>query len=208
MKELIKIQEHKGIPTVDARKLHEHLESKQDFSTWIKARIEKYEFNENTDYIRLHKKMEANNATIIEYYLALDMAKEISMVENNEKGKEYRKYFISAEKAYRDGKVEKKQLRDKSKAVRNTFTETLKNHGYTKQGHYIQTTKQMKDALNIKGKKDELSIIDLKKILVAETLGEIKIEQSKANGYREVNPICLTCCKAVIETLENKQQLN
>jgi phage anti-repressor protein len=40
------------------------------------------------DYIRLHQKMEANNATIIKYHISIDMAKELSMLQNNEKGKE------------------------------------------------------------------------------------------------------------------------
>ena len=59
--------------TVNARELHAFLQSKQDFSTWIKNRIEKYGFVENQDFVRFHKKMEANNATMIEYYITLDM---------------------------------------------------------------------------------------------------------------------------------------
>jgi anti-repressor protein len=98
MNELIKIEQREGIETVNARELHEFIESKQDFSTWIKARIEKYEFIEGTDYVRLHKKMEANNATQIDYFLTMEMAKELSMVENNAKGKEARRYFIDVEK--------------------------------------------------------------------------------------------------------------
>lgn len=39
--------------TVNARELHEFLESKQDFSTWIKSRIEKYGFDEGQDFIRV-----------------------------------------------------------------------------------------------------------------------------------------------------------
>ena len=42
--------------------------------------------------------MKANNATMIEYHITLDMAKELSMVERNEKGKQARKYFIECEK--------------------------------------------------------------------------------------------------------------
>ena len=84
--------------TVNARELHAFLESKQDFSTWIKNRIEKYGFVENQDFVRFHKKKEANNATMIEYYITLDMAKELSMVERNEQGKEARRYFITCEK--------------------------------------------------------------------------------------------------------------
>ena len=42
--------------TVNARELHAFLESKQDFSTWIKNRIEQYGFVENQDFISFHKK--------------------------------------------------------------------------------------------------------------------------------------------------------
>ena len=90
------------VQTVNARELHAFLESKQDFSTWIKARIDQYGFVENQDFTRFHRKMEANNATIIEYHISIDMAKEVSMVERNDKGKEARRYFIACEKKLND----------------------------------------------------------------------------------------------------------
>ena len=104
MNELIKLQPQtingNAIETVSARELHSFLESKQDFSTWIKNRIEKYEFVENQDFIKLHKKMELSKTgqVAIEYYVSVSMAKELAMVENNEKGKQARKYFIECEK--------------------------------------------------------------------------------------------------------------
>ena len=102
MNELIKLHlqtmNSNTVDTVSARELHSFLESKQDFSTWIKNRISEYDFIENQDFVCFHKKMEANNATMIEYYITLDMAKELSMVERNEKGREARKYFIECEK--------------------------------------------------------------------------------------------------------------
>ena len=102
MNELIPLQpqtiDGNAVETVNARELHTFLESKQDFSTWIKNRIADYDFVENQDFVRFHKKMEANNATLIEYAISLDMAKELSMVERNEQGKQARKYFIECEK--------------------------------------------------------------------------------------------------------------
>ena len=102
MHELIPLQPQtingNAVETVNARELHTFLESKQDFSTWIKNRIADYDFVENQDFVRFHKKMEANNATLIEYAISLDMAKELSMVERNEQGKQARKYFIECEK--------------------------------------------------------------------------------------------------------------
>ena len=86
--------------TVNARELHAFLESKQDFSTWIKNRIEKYGFVENQDFAVSHKKMEnpQGGRPAIEYYITLDMAKEVAMIENNEKGRDVRQYFITCEK--------------------------------------------------------------------------------------------------------------
>ena len=102
MNELIPLQPQtingNAVETVNARELHAFLQSRQDFSTWIKNRISEYDFVENQDFVRFHKKMEANNATLIDYYITLDMAKELSMVERNEKGKQARKYFIECEK--------------------------------------------------------------------------------------------------------------
>ena len=102
MNELIPLQPQtingNAVETVNARELHEFLESKRQFADWIKNRISEYDFIVNQDFVRFHKKMKANNATMIEYHITLDMAKELSMVERNEKGKQARKYFIECEK--------------------------------------------------------------------------------------------------------------
>ncbi|PIT68076.1 antA/AntB antirepressor family protein [Bartonella tribocorum] len=87
-----------SVQTVNTRELHAFLESKQDFSTWIKKRIMTYAFLDRKDFIRFHKKMEANNAIAVEYYLTLDMAKELAMVERNKKGKQAREYFLECER--------------------------------------------------------------------------------------------------------------
>lgn len=96
MDQLIKIESGNGIETVNARELHEFIESKQDFSTWIKNRILKYGFIEGVDFT-IHKFVESK-ATKIDYHISIDMAKELSMVENNEKGRQARRYFIEMEK--------------------------------------------------------------------------------------------------------------
>lgn len=92
-----------SITAVNARDLWKFLESKQDFSTWIKRRIEKYDFIEGQDYL-LHKFVEqlpSGAKHCIEYLISLDMAKELAMVENNERGRQARQYFIEVEKRYR-----------------------------------------------------------------------------------------------------------
>lgn len=88
---------------VNARDLHKMLESKQDFSTWIKRRITQCKFEENFDYIKLHQRVELSKTgqTSIEYIVSVDMTKHLGMMERNEKGHEIRKYYIEQEELAR-----------------------------------------------------------------------------------------------------------
>jgi len=102
MNELIKIEQKNGVDTVNARVLWEFIESKRNFADWIKNRIKQYDFKENVDFICFHNFVKAENGkhgnkTYKDYYITIDMAKELSMVENNDKGREARKYFIECE---------------------------------------------------------------------------------------------------------------
>ncbi|WP_455475711.1 antA/AntB antirepressor family protein [Bartonella sp. B17] len=104
MNTLIKITEQiidqETVQTVNARELHAFLEVGKDFSNWVKDRINKYEFIENQDYIVFANFGENSQGgrPSKEYHLTLDMAKELAMVERNEKGRQARRYFIECEK--------------------------------------------------------------------------------------------------------------
>ncbi|WP_406603965.1 antA/AntB antirepressor family protein [Bartonella gliris] len=103
MNTLIEIREQvidqETVQTVNARDLHAFLEVKRDFSNWIKDRIIKYNLEEGIDYIlTLAKTGERQNVVLKEYYLTLNVAKELSMLENNKKGREARQYFIKCER--------------------------------------------------------------------------------------------------------------
>lgn len=89
---------------VNARELHEFLEVGKDFTTWIKDRIKKYGFKENEDYMSFTEIGEREIGATVrnEYVLTVDIAKEISMVQNNVKGSEARRYFISVEKKFKE----------------------------------------------------------------------------------------------------------
>lgn len=104
MEALIKIFDNNGEQAVSARELHSFLESKRDFSNWIKTRIEKYGFIENQDFEVFNNFGEnpSGGRPLIEYALTIDCAKELSMVEGNEKGKEARRYFIQCEKTLKE----------------------------------------------------------------------------------------------------------
>lgn len=104
MNDIVKIEraEISGseVNSVNARELHEYLESKQEFTSWIKARIEKFGFVENEDYISFDKNIKRENGATVrkEFIVTIDMGKELAMVENNAKGRQARKYFIEVEK--------------------------------------------------------------------------------------------------------------
>lgn len=102
MKELIKVtQNERGEQLVSGRELHQFLEVKSRFNDWIANRIKKYDFIENVDFVAVTKFLvtaQGNKSAFTDYVLKLDMAKELSMVENNEKGKRAREYFIQCER--------------------------------------------------------------------------------------------------------------
>lgn len=86
--------------TVNARELHAFLEVGKVFAAWIQERIVQYDFVENQDFVVFSDS--GNNLKggrpAKEYHLTLDMAKELAMVERNEKGKQARQYFIECER--------------------------------------------------------------------------------------------------------------
>jgi anti-repressor protein len=105
MYDLIKIHtDNDGKRTVNARELHEFLGSKQEFSHWIKSRIKQYDFTEGIDFTGFDNFIKAENVhkTLKEYHITIDMAKELSMVERNEKGKMARLYFLECERKAKD----------------------------------------------------------------------------------------------------------
>jgi phage anti-repressor protein len=93
------IIEKDGKRWIDARDLHMRLEVGRDFSNWIKGRIEEYEFEEGKDFSPNLAKSTGGRPSI-EYLLTINMAKEIAMAENNEKGREIRRYLIKLEEAW------------------------------------------------------------------------------------------------------------
>ena len=90
-----------GVPAnvCDGRALHTFLAVGKRFASWIAERIEKYGFVEEVDYRAISQKREIGRGKgKTDYHLSLDMAKELSMVENNTKGREARRYFIDCER--------------------------------------------------------------------------------------------------------------
>ncbi|MDW3682952.1 antA/AntB antirepressor family protein [Cupriavidus sp. CV2] len=88
------------VQTVNARDLHAFLEVGKVFAAWIQERISQYGFVAGVDFEVFSDS--GNNPTggrpAREYVITLDMAKELAMVERNEKGKQARQYFIQCER--------------------------------------------------------------------------------------------------------------
>lgn len=91
------------VQTINARELHAFLEVGKDFSTWMNDRIQQYGFLENQDFVIFPNTGEKSGRgrPTKEYAITLDMAKELAMVERNEKGRQARRYFIECEKQLR-----------------------------------------------------------------------------------------------------------
>lgn len=88
----------------DARDLHQFLNVGRDFSTWVKERIEQYGFLEGEDYSPVlgNRSDGLPGKPRTEYHLTLDTAKKLAMVENNEQGRQVRRYFIAMEREARE----------------------------------------------------------------------------------------------------------
>lgn len=112
MRELIHVAERQigdaEAQCVDARELHAFLEIGKVFGAWIHERIEQYGFVEHRDFEVFSNsgKNPAGGRPAKEYAISLDMAKELAMVERNEKGKQARMYFIECERRARSNVVD------------------------------------------------------------------------------------------------------
>lgn len=89
-------------PVVSGRDLHKALEIKTQYTKWLE-RMSDYGFEENEDYVAISQKRltaQGNQTEFTDHVLKLDMAKEIAMLQRNDKSKQVRKYFIQVEKDF------------------------------------------------------------------------------------------------------------
>ncbi|MFR9881658.1 antA/AntB antirepressor family protein [Corynebacterium striatum] len=96
MSELIPIQDQDGIQAVMGRDLHAFLEVSERYTQWF-SRMEEYGFTAGQDFIRETGKSTGGRPSL-NHIISLDMAKEISMIQRSEKGKQARAYFLECER--------------------------------------------------------------------------------------------------------------
>lgn len=101
MNELLKVNYEADRITLSARELHEFLEIKTEFAKWMHRMCE-YGFSKDVDYRVIVKNDEnpLGGRPSTDYEITIDMAKEIAMIQRNEKGKQARQYFIEVEKQW------------------------------------------------------------------------------------------------------------
>ncbi|MCH1941616.1 antA/AntB antirepressor family protein [Holdemania massiliensis] len=87
--------------TFSARELHEFLELSTEFRKWF-PRMCEYGFEEGVDFQRVSQKCPTPGGVqeVVDYQITIDMAKEIAMIQRNEKGKQARRYFLEIEKRW------------------------------------------------------------------------------------------------------------
>lgn len=102
MNELFNVTTNGDKLTLSARELYKELNIAGRFSRWFEQMSE-YGFEENVDFTSVQNCTVVNNGAMRElqdYQITLDMAKEIAMLQRNEKGKQIRKKLIELEKAW------------------------------------------------------------------------------------------------------------
>ncbi|EAW7500368.1 phage antirepressor Ant [Campylobacter coli] len=151
------------INSVNAREIYKYIKITSNFAEWINRRINHYNFIENQDYII--ELVYTKGRPRKEYYVTLDMAKELCMVENNEKGRQARCYFIECEKRLKNLEQEKMQ--------KLAFHQSLGYKSQLKQQkeHYENKIKALKydlekkKELSFKRKLSKEELLELRKIL-------------------------------------------
>ncbi|EAL4034012.1 phage antirepressor Ant [Campylobacter coli] len=170
------------INSANAREIFQFLNSEQEYANWIKNRISHYNFIENQDYII--ELVYTKGRPRKEYYVTLDMAKELCMVENNKKGRQARRYFIECEKRLKNLEQEKMQ--------KLAFHQSLGYKSQLKQQkeHYenkikaLQYDLEHKKELSFKRKLSKEELLELRKIL-ARDYGMICIKEWEMSLFAE-----------------------
>lgn len=102
MSQLIPTQSNEqGNLLVSGRDLHKFLEVGTRYNVWFPRMVE-YGFAENVDFIRVTQKCDTlgGEQEMVDHHLRIEMAKEICMIQRNEKGRQARQYFLDLERKW------------------------------------------------------------------------------------------------------------
>lgn len=106
---VIPLTENDGVQAVMGRELHKFLEVKERYNDWF-PRMVAYGFSAGQDFTETSVKLNGAGRPRIDHIISLDMAKEISMIQRTDKGKQARQYFIECERKAKQPTVNAAEL--------------------------------------------------------------------------------------------------
>lgn len=184
MNDLITINYDTDKPTVSGRELHEALEIETPYHKWF-PRMCEYGFTENEDYSVTDIFVPNSNGgkqTQMNHQLTIPMAKELCMLQRNEKGKQFRQYFIKVEEAWNSPEMVMKRALE----IANRKVEELKQRTFTLETQIEQDKPKVLFAQAVETAHTSILIGDLAKILKQNGVktGQKRLfEQLRQEGY-------------------------
>ncbi|EDO9711041.1 phage antirepressor Ant [Campylobacter jejuni] len=151
------------INSANAREIFCFLKIDTQFSIWLERRILHYNFIENQDYII--ELVYTKGRPRKEYYVTLDMAKELCMVENNEKGRQARRYFIECEKRLKNLEAEQMQKLAFHQSLGYKSQLAQQKEHYENKIKALKYDLEKKNELSFKRKLSDEELLELRKIL-------------------------------------------
>lgn len=119
-KMLIPINYDTEQPTVSARDLHNGLEINTRFNDWF-SRMTEYGFESGKDfYSKMSKTSETGGRPAIDYQISVDMAKQICMIQRNEKGRRCGSRMLTRENT--DSALQRSKTTNRAAALPETVT--------------------------------------------------------------------------------------
>jgi len=112
--------------TVNARELWEFLGSQRQFADWIEYKVKQCRLKEGFDFIHKFVKNPSGGRPSNEFYVSIDAAKHISMMEGTDRGFEVRDYFIDCERRLKSIDHSKMSKLDILKMALESETERLR----------------------------------------------------------------------------------
>lgn len=174
------VQEKNGVQTVSARELYEKLEITDRFSRWFDSLL-KYGFEDGTDFTSVKTSTLVNNGAkkeLDDYAITIEMAKQICMLQRSEKGRQYREYFITLEKAWNSPEA----IMSRALQIANETLNKCKKQVVMLEAENAEKEKQLieqapkVDFYNcVTGSKDTMDMKEVAKVLNYATLGRNKL---------------------------------
>jgi len=146
------IENDTGNILVSGRELHEFLEVKTAYKDWF-PRMCDYGFEEGSDFSSFLSESTGGRPAV-DHRITIDMAKEISMLQRTEKGKQARQYFLELERRWNSPEMVMKRAMDYlnervSKLETQNLVLTQQNNELQPKASYYDLVLQNKSLLTV-----------------------------------------------------------